>query len=268
VKERQSIIRNFRWLAGTNLAVKPIWLFFLFYSARILGPNEFGVYMLALSYVSIVYTFLEGGIDIYTVRELSSGKKEFQHLFPNTLFIKSVTGILTIGVVLILAFFVLSSTVPGIILIYGGVYILAYSLTTHVRFIFRSFEVLKYEAISIFVEKISVVSLCLIALLWRSSAVFFMAAFSAGYLITSVITLGIMLKKIGLPEWRISWKYLWHDAGLWLVRKPRGLWHFGRRAASGGGCAPLPVLRALRKRRGFPEPAGRGGLRGRRAALL
>ncbi len=211
MKERQSIMRNFRWLAGTNLAVKPLWLFFLFYSARVLGPNQFGEYMLALSYVSLVYSILEGGIDIFTVRELSTGRKEFQHLFPNTMFIKAVSGLGTVCVVIILSMVLLSSTVPSIILIYGGLYIVAYSLTTHARYIFRAFEVLKYEAISIFIEKIAVVSLCLLALLLEKSAVIFMAAFSIGYLITCVVTLFILLKKIGLPQWRITWKYLWNE---------------------------------------------------------
>jgi len=206
--ERQSIIRNFQWLAGVNIAVKPLWLFFLFYSVRLLGPVEFGNYMLAISYVSVIYSVLEGGIDIFTVRELSSGRREYQKLFPHTIFLKISTAFFTFCLAAVLSYNFLTISAPKIIIIYGGVYIFAYSLITHARYVFRSYEVLKYEALSILIEKILVVGLCFLALSFNKSALIFMVAFAIGYLLTSLVTIYFLFRKIGIPKLRIEMSYL------------------------------------------------------------
>lgn len=206
---RQGILQNLRWLMGANLAVKPVWFLFLLLSARLLGPEEFGKFMFAMSYVGLISFLCEGGIDVFTMRELSSDTSRFRSMFSHTMVLKILTGVL-IGTVTLVSSRILGLSDNASLLV--GIAILPMvvnAMMTHARYIFRAFEVMKFEARSILFEKAAIVLLCSGALLLSRNAVVFMSAFALAYVVASAMTLLMVARNIGLPKWTIDVKQMW-----------------------------------------------------------
>jgi len=203
---KQSIRQNISWLVGANVVTKPLWFVFLLLSTRVLGPAEFGTFMLAISYVSVAVGILEGGIDIHTVRVLSADHDRYSFFFPRTVWLKVLSGLIA-GVGAYFFSLAVPSLLPDILLFLAvTIYATSNAVTTHLRFFFRAFEVMKFEAWSIVAEKTSIIVLCGIALIFFPSATSFGLFFAAAYVVTLGITVWLVVTHIGKPEWIPRWE--------------------------------------------------------------
>lgn len=208
---KQTIRQNITWLVVVNLISKPLWFFFLLISTRVLGPSEFGKYMLSIGFISVVIGTLEGGIDIHTIRTIASNPDRFRFIFSHTIWIKVGSGIIAIVVGYCIGL-ILPSLVPSFgLFIAAAIYALSNSLLTHLRFVFRAFEVMKYEALSIVIEKITVILFCGFTLMFTPHALEYGVFFSLAYAVTCIITLWLVLKKIGNPGIPKIWKTVYSE---------------------------------------------------------
>ncbi len=208
MQRRQTVIQNIRWLAAANIAVKPLWFLFLLVSTRLLGPTEFGRFMFAISYVSVIAVVFEGGIDMFSVRQLSSGRADFTTFFSHSSFLKLLSCIV-VAVVAIGSSYVVdtSATTRGLI-VAALIFSTFNTLMVHFRFVLRSFEVMKYEAQSIFLEKILVIILCGIALSMGRTAWSMAQGYAVAYTLAAAATLVLVARQAGMPQWKIDWRYL------------------------------------------------------------
>ncbi|MBI2428793.1 MAG: flippase [Ignavibacteriales bacterium] len=203
---KQTIRQNITWLVAVNLISKPLWFLFLLISARILGPSEFGKYMLSIAYMSVLIGILEGGIDIHMIRTVASNPNRFHSFFSYTLWIKIGSGIVA-GMIAFCIGLAVPSLVPSwILFIAASIYTIANTLLTHLRFVFRAFEVMKYEAWSIVIEKISVTILCSAPLIFFPFADEYGILFSLAYVITCIVTMRMIFTKIGNPGLPTNWR--------------------------------------------------------------
>lgn len=198
----QGIIQNFRWLMGANVVVKPLWFLFVLLSTRLLGPEEFGRFMFAMAYTVIIAFALEGGIDVLTMRELATDGSRVRTMLGQTLILKllSAVGLTAVAVGSAVALGLPAETVHLIAL--AVLPALFNALMTHARYVFRAFEVLRFEARSILVEKVAIVLLGAAALLVARSAVALMAAFALAYAIAAPLTLMMLFRHFGRPVWQ------------------------------------------------------------------
>ena len=209
--QRQSILTNVTWLAFGNVMVKPLWFVLLLLTARLLGAAEFGQFMLAISLVSISSVLFEGGVDVLTIRELSSNPYKFGPFLGQTIYFKIFAGIIS-GAAAIAASLILKMNWQIVILIsLASLYSLASALLTHLRAVFRAFEVLKYEAISMILEKGAVIILCAPILLMHLGVRTYMVGYAVAYCITGLVTLRIVFAKFGIPTIRLNISYLWKN---------------------------------------------------------
>lgn len=199
MQARESIRKNISWLVFANVISKPLWFLFLLLSARLLGPEEFGRYMLAISFILVANGILESGIDIHSIKTLPSDPGRFPKFFFHTMTLKLV-GCLVAGVGAYLLGLAVPSLIPDDTLFLAAVvYGIGFVTMTHFRFIIRAFETMKYEAWSIFVEKISVILLCGISLVFFPTARGYGLLFAASYIVAATVTLWIVFRKIGTP---------------------------------------------------------------------
>jgi O-antigen/teichoic acid export membrane protein len=206
-----SRLNNLRWLTGGNLAVKPLWFLFLLFSTRALGPEEFGRFMVALSFVGIVWTLFEGGVDLYTMRALSVDAERFRHLFSLTTSLKVALGLLMAVVVMIS---VSLGAVPAdmqLLLALATVHCILNAVMVHVRYVFRAFEIMKLEAISVIAEKLSVVVICALTFLVAARAEVFMGGYVIAYLLSAGLTLWMVVRTAGSLRPAFSLRPLWND---------------------------------------------------------
>jgi O-antigen/teichoic acid export membrane protein len=209
--DRAPVLTNVRWLAAANLAVRPVWFLFLLFSSRLLGPVEFGRTMFAISFVTLVGVLFEGGVDVLVVRRLSTRSEQYPAFLAHSSLFKLVgAGLLAVTAVA-LTFVVPTGGVPRALIAIAAVYVAFNALMLHFRAVFRAFEVLKYEAYSVLVEKIGVTLICGAVLLVSRKSGPFLTAYALAYAVGAVFTLVLLVRRLGLPAWRIDTGYLWRD---------------------------------------------------------
>jgi len=207
--ERQPIRSNIRWLAVANLAIKPAWFVFLLLSTRRLGADEFGRTMLALSFVSILATILDGGVDIHVIRRISAEPRDYPRLAAHSYTLRVISALAVAAVTFGLSVF--HGIVPvGLPLILPALaFVLFNNLMNHSRAFFRAFEVMRFEAISIMVEKGAVIALCLVPLILAPRAGSYLLAYAVAYGVTAVVTL-IMARRVAGPlQGPVEVMHLW-----------------------------------------------------------
>ncbi len=176
-----------------------------------LGAEGFGKYMLSISFISVIAVVAEGGIDILTVRELSSSPGKYKVFFAHTSFLKALSGLAS-ALIAILATLALGMQWGMILLVaVASVYNFFNTLTVHFRAVFRGFEVLKYEAVSVIVEKVAVVVFCGVVLLAHLGVTAFMVGYALAYFVTGTFTLGVILFKVGMPSVKPKLSFAWSE---------------------------------------------------------
>lgn len=209
--KRQSILANVGWLAGANVAVKPLWFVFLLVSTRLLGPGEFGKYMYGISFVAIIAMIFDGGVDILLIREVAARPDEFSRFTSHSTLLKILLAFLSIAASYLAAtFFGQPPDVVAVIML-AAVYSAANSLMLHFRSVFRAFEVMRYEAYSIMVEKLLVVACCGLALLISLRAQVFTFAYAAAYALAAGGTFLFLRRRFEGLRMNIDVSYLWNS---------------------------------------------------------
>ena len=157
-----------------------------------------------MAIVTFINIFFEGGVNINTVRTLSSEPNKYSDYFSSSFPIKIVGGLLTIAVTLsFLLFTHYKSTIFYLILI-SLVFIVFNALLMHLRSFFRAFEIMKYEAYSIAFEKIGLIILCGGILLVKENVILFTSFYALTYVIAFFYTLALVFKIIGTPNFKIQ----------------------------------------------------------------
>ena len=180
-------------------------------SARELGPEGFGQFMFAIAYVGLFGVLFEGGIDILTMRELAGGTVDANEFFSHTVLLKLMSSAV-VGLIVTASIFVVGIPPAARVLIFITImYNVANTVMIHFRFYFRAFEVMQYEAISIIVEKLSVLVFCGLSLYFTHNVSTFMVSYSMAYAFSALLTLGFLKGQISLPRWPFNMPYLWKE---------------------------------------------------------
>ncbi|HYX06177.1 MAG TPA: oligosaccharide flippase family protein, partial [Bacteroidales bacterium] len=209
--KRHSIAKNTGWLSGVNLLIKPLSFVFIIISTRLLGAEDFGKFAFAVSIVSFINVFFEGGINIHTVRSISAEKQIYTENFYLHLVLKVAGGLLT-GIIafLFLIFTHYENTIVYLTLIAIS-FITFNVLLIHLRTYFRAFEIMKYEGYSIAVEKIGLIIICGAALLIHRSVILFTVFYAFTYFLTFLYTLVLLFKVLGKPKFQFHISRIYSD---------------------------------------------------------
>lgn len=122
-----------------------ICFFIIFYSARYLGVEGFGILSLALAFTGIFGIFATLGLTTLTTREVSRDKSQANHYIFNTLMIRAILSILTfLMVFLTVKLFGYSQIVQNIILIIT-ISMLISSFCEIFNSIFQAYEKVEYQ---------------------------------------------------------------------------------------------------------------------------
>ncbi len=205
---RPSILRNITWLGAGNVVVKPLW--FVFITAvcvQILGIAEYGVVTAALALVGIVMSLTNVGSSQFSTREVARDRSKAGRFISNFLPFRVFTGLLGIVVVMATGFVLGQRGAELTALFFAALYGVAMNLTEYCRSLYRAFELLRYEAVSIIFEKLLVIAAGTTLLLIQPSASWLLAGMAAGMLVTLAG----------------NWGWLFHR----LARFDPGLFDFG-----------------------------------------
>lgn len=166
------------------MIVKPAWLVFILFSARILGPESFGLYSLAVLIVSVVFIVFELGVDVNTFKSLATTQDREPSLIHRAFMAKSVLSTLC-GLMLAGMSFFLDASLGEFIRI-AIPFLMAQSMILFVRHLFRAYIRFDLESRSILVERSTTIVLGSLALWLTADAKWYLMAFTAAYGFTVV----------------------------------------------------------------------------------
>lgn len=92
-------LANTSWLIGEKIVRLIVLLFVGIYVARYLGPEKFGIYSYALSFVGLFTIFTSLGLDAITVRDLVKNSKQKNILLGSTFILKLIGSATTIIII-------------------------------------------------------------------------------------------------------------------------------------------------------------------------
>ncbi|HRR08611.1 MAG TPA: flippase [Rhodothermales bacterium] len=156
--KRAGFFQNLTALTLGNVLVRPIWVFFSIYmSAEYLGKEGFGVFNFAISLMTVVAELADLGITHYANRELVRRPDFGSVLLTNVLVVKGGATLLIVLAAWTGAWLGHQSATLQWALVWAGLYTAVFRHLEFLRAFFRANQVLKYESISMIVEKSLVV---------------------------------------------------------------------------------------------------------------
>ncbi len=182
-------------MGAANFVSKPVWIIFLILTTRLLGSEQFGIFVFLIAVSNIISAFFEMGLDLQIMRSISPKKDKAGHYAGISIFLRGlgVLGIIVVSSGLYLWLYQyeypLSLYVMGIL---QGIFLY---ILSHLRAIFRSLELLKYEAISLAIEKNLIAVLGLFILFTSAELQAFLMFYNAGSLIAVIITM-VMAQRL------------------------------------------------------------------------
>lgn len=152
-------IRDIAWLSVASVAVKPFWLFFItVLCARVLGAESYGVLNTALSLAALGFALSNLGISQYTVREVAGDRSLASRFLTNFVALRLTvavpTAVVAFGIGVALGYERSLLLALG----FACLYYAAQSLSEYCHSLFQSFERLRYQALSVVVEKVLVIA--------------------------------------------------------------------------------------------------------------
>jgi len=155
---RAGILRNITWLGVGSAAVKPLWFVFItHYCITILGDDGYGMMNWALYSMTIAAAFSDLGTTTYSIREVARDRTQASAFFSNLLAFRLGIGLALPGLVVLVGFLTAMPSPKLSALAAAGLYTTGLITVSYCRTFYRAFEVLRFEALSLILEKVLVI---------------------------------------------------------------------------------------------------------------
>jgi len=176
------ITKNTTYLTLAFIGQKLLALFYFVIIARVVGAEDLGKYTFALAFTTLFAVLADIGLSQSLIRESAKKPEKEQSYFSAVLCTKILLGVATYGLVFLAINFMGYPAQTKAMVYIAGIVMLLDSLTLSFWALFRGRQILKYEAIGIFVNQILIIISGLTILYFKFSLVFLMIPFVFGSL--------------------------------------------------------------------------------------
>ncbi|MFN3301473.1 MAG: flippase [Patescibacteria group bacterium] len=189
-----SFSQNTLYLMLAYIVEKLLVLFYFIFLARYLGPEEFGIYSFAISFVAVFSVFLDLGFSTALVRETAKAKERTNEYLNNLLTFKFITTIFTIFLI-VLTINLLNYPPSTRLLIYLATFwIIFESFAATFYASIRGWQNLRYESIGLILNKLSYIFLGFIFILLKLPLITFIIPLIIGGLLYLIYPIFITKK--------------------------------------------------------------------------
>jgi len=188
----QTIFKNTFWLGIAEIFTRGVNFLIIIWLARHFGPEIYGKFAFALSFVALFSVFADFGFDSLTVREIARDKSKTAKYIDNIIAMKLILGLITIGLIALIIQF-LGKELEVIKLVYFlGIYVVINTFTTFFHSIFRANEKMQYETLCRVLQELFLLGLVAFFILNKSSILTISYAYLGAVLIGTLISLGVI----------------------------------------------------------------------------
>ena len=127
--------------------VITIWLM-----PRYFSESEFGGYFVAIALTNLIASLTELGMQNPLIREMTLHLQQTRHYLGNALIVRAILSIIAYGIMIISGIFLYTPLIVEMI-VFLGLAEIANSLAQLYRCVFRAYEEMKYEALTVVAER-------------------------------------------------------------------------------------------------------------------
>jgi len=204
---RQTIFKNTFWIGLSSGISKILKLILIIYVARIFGATEYGKFTFALSFVSLFVVFFDLGLSNIVTREFSREQEREKELF-SILSLKVILSLGTIILIFLISFFITPDPTIRKVIWILAVFSAMGNFSEIIYAFLRARQKMEYEAWSIILEALIVMSVGFFIILTIPSII----NLSYSYLLSSLVSLVFISTFLHFKIFRlkISWeKEIW-----------------------------------------------------------
>jgi len=154
-----SFSQNTLYLMVAYIVEKLLVFFYFIFLARYLGPEKFGVYSFAISFVAIFSVFLDLGFATALVRETAKAKEKMSEYLNNLLTFKFISSFFTIILIILVINLLNYPSLTRILVYLLTVWIIFESFASTFYASIRGWQNLRYESIGLILNKASYILL-------------------------------------------------------------------------------------------------------------
>ena len=192
------IVKNTTYLTLAFVGQKILAFVYFTLIARFLGTENIGIYTFTLSFTTLFAIFVDMGLSSVLVRECSKVKEKAENFLGNVLAMKTIFAFFTL-----IALFITINIVEGSETVRHMVYLSAVlmfldSFILSFWAVFRGFQNLKYEAISVIISQAIVLIIGSFVLYLRLPLYFLIISFICGSIFTFIYSFVLLNKKLNI----------------------------------------------------------------------
>ena len=200
---KSKVTKNAGWLIGGNIVYKLIAFLVGIWTARYLGPNNYGLINYASAYLTFFFSLSTLGLNAIIVKELIDRPEEEGTTLGTTLVLQGAASILSSVMIICIVFFVDYGETETLIVVSLCSIGLFFQMMDSLKYWFQSKLMSKYCAIATTVAYIISSLYKVVLLVLGMSVRWFAMATSIDYLFVAIILFFIYKKKDG-PILRFS----------------------------------------------------------------
>lgn len=220
-----SVTKNTTYLTLSYIGQKILSFIYFVVVARMISVEDFGKYTFALSFTTLFAVFIDLGLTQALIREVAKFKEKGTVYLAGTLFLKFLLSIVVYGAVVVVINWLGYPEETKNLVYISGIMMVLDQLTLSFWGIFRGFQNLKLESISVVINQCVIVLTGFFVLLMMKKfnlpLPYLMIPFLAGSTFSLFFSSWCVRKKIsGAFQWLVDWKTI---KTLFLIALPFAL---------------------------------------------
>lgn len=198
----QKIVKNTTYLTSAFVVQKILAFVYFTILARIIGVENVGKYSFALSYTLIWAVFMDLGLSIALVRELSQKLIDIRDYFKSLFLFKVLASFSVYAILFLTIYFADYDASSRALLYWAGIVMVVDSFAQLFYAILRSQQLIKYEAVGVILNQFTIMVIGMVSVLfWPDKLYLLLVAFLAGAIMNNIVSL-YGLKKNNLLAWQ------------------------------------------------------------------
>lgn len=226
----QTIFKNTFWLFIAEVIESIIGFFVVIWMARHFGPENFGEWSFALSFVSLFAIFSDLGFNTLINRELARNQSKSGQYIDNMIFMKIISAFVMFGVIFIVSQFLRNESASVNLIYFLALYIIINSFGGLFQSVFRSGEKMQYETFCRILQSVILFGLTAFVILEGYSIFFVSYAYlSASFvgLISSLLLVWRYFSKFFIKiDFKICWEIISESWSIGLSTFSASIYYF------------------------------------------
>lgn len=192
---KNKVVGNATWIIGCKIIKAILTLFVTMYTARYLGPSNYGLISYAASIIVFVTPIMKLGFDSILVHEIVERPEEEGKIIGTSIFSSLISSFFCILAVIVFVLFVNANETDTLIVC--GLYslLLIFQAVENIQYWFQAKLLSKYPSIAMLVSYIIVTVFQFFLLTTNKSVFWFALSYSVDYCIIAILLLLIYRKK-------------------------------------------------------------------------